>query len=192
MPATESLPNPLQRQAGFAVPSALVVEIDELVTHYPVKRSASLMVLHALQDHFGWISQDAVEWTAGKLGLEPINIYELVTFYPMFRSQPSGKYQIKVCRTLSCALGGSQRTDRGVSLSNGRGAGAWAGSIQFAHGDAFPQQRWTLPHRSPRRWAAAGVDRRYRGIADRIARQRRRAPRYPSDAARLQRQGLHG
>jgi NADH-quinone oxidoreductase subunit E len=49
-----------------------------------------------------------VEWTAKKLELQPINVYELVTFYPMFRPEPVGKYQIKVCRTLSCALGGSQ------------------------------------------------------------------------------------
>ena len=103
----ESIPNPLQRQAGFVVPDALEAGVDELITHYPVKRSASLMVLHAIQEHFGWISQEAVEWTAKKLGLQPINIYELVTFYPMFRQQPMGRYQIKVCRTLSCALGGA-------------------------------------------------------------------------------------
>jgi NADH-quinone oxidoreductase subunit E len=48
-----------------------------------------------------------MEWTAQKLGLEPINIYELVTFYPMFRTEKAGRHQIKVCRTLSCALGGS-------------------------------------------------------------------------------------
>jgi NADH-quinone oxidoreductase subunit E len=106
---TESLPNPLHRQTDFAVPAALEAEIDELITHYPVKRSASLMVLHAIQEHFGWISQEAVEWSAKKLGLQPINIYELVTFYPMFREQPQGKYQIKICRTLPCALGGSRQ-----------------------------------------------------------------------------------
>ena len=92
---------------SFSVPARLEAEIDELITHYPVKRSASLMVLHALQEHFGWLSPEAVEWTARKLNLQPINVYELVTFYPMFRQQPVGKYQIKVCRTLSCALGGS-------------------------------------------------------------------------------------
>jgi NADH-quinone oxidoreductase subunit E len=104
---TEPIPNPLRRQGGFAMPPALETEMDGLIAHYPVKRSASLMLLHAIQEHFGWISQEAVEWTARKLGLQPINIYELVTFYPMFRQQPMGKYQIKVCRTLSCALGGA-------------------------------------------------------------------------------------
>src|SRR5688572_15688021 len=89
------------------IPPALEAEIDELITHYPVKRSASLMLLHALQEHFGYLSKEAIEWTAAKLGLQPINIFELVTFYPMFRQHPIGKYHLKVCRTLSCALGGS-------------------------------------------------------------------------------------
>ena len=92
---------------NFTVPAGLEAEIDELLTHYPQKRSASLMVLHAVQEHCGWISPEATEWIASKLELQPINIYELVTFYPMFRQEPAGKYQIKVCRTLSCALGGS-------------------------------------------------------------------------------------
>jgi NADH-quinone oxidoreductase subunit E len=94
---------------SFTVPPQLEAELNELVTHYPQKRSASLMFLHALQEHFGHISKEAMEWTAAKLDLQPINIYELVTFYPMFRQQPAGKHQIKVCRTLSCALGGSHK-----------------------------------------------------------------------------------
>ena len=40
---------------SFTVPANLEAEIDELITHYPVKRSASLMLLHALQEHFGWV-----------------------------------------------------------------------------------------------------------------------------------------
>ncbi len=92
---------------SFTVPAKLEAEIDELISHSPEKRSASLMLLHAVQEHFGYISRDAVEWTARKLDLQPINIFELVTFYPMFRQEPLGKTHIKVCRTLSCALAGS-------------------------------------------------------------------------------------
>ncbi|MBL9172883.1 MAG: NAD(P)H-dependent oxidoreductase subunit E [Verrucomicrobiales bacterium] len=92
---------------SFSVPSKLEAELDELATHYPQKRSASLMFLHALQEHFGFISRDAVEWTATKLGLQPINVYELVTFYPMFRQEKLGRTQVRVCRTLSCALAGA-------------------------------------------------------------------------------------
>src|ERR1700744_2466677 len=85
------------------------INIFEILTFYPVKRAASLMVLHAIQEKFGWISQEAVMWTAKKLELAPINIFEILTFYPMLRQQPMGKYQIKVCRPLSCALGGSYK-----------------------------------------------------------------------------------
>lgn len=81
---------------------------DELISHYPVsKRSASLPLLHYWQETHGYINDQAVQWIAGKLGLNPIQILELVTFYPMFRQHPVGKFQIKVCRTLSCQLGGS-------------------------------------------------------------------------------------
>lgn len=83
-------------------------EIDERITHYPVsKRSAVLPVLHALQHAFGHISEEAVEWTAKKLDLEPIKVLEVVTFYPGFRQSAPGKYHIRVCRTLSCAMAGS-------------------------------------------------------------------------------------
>jgi len=95
---------------SFTVTASFEAEIDELISHYPVnKRSASLMLLHATQEEFGYISKEAIEWIAKKLELQPINVYELVTFYPMFRQEPAGKYVLKVCRTLSCALGGSHK-----------------------------------------------------------------------------------
>lgn len=92
---------------NFQATPELEAEVSELLTHYPVKRAASLMVLHAIQEKFGWISQEAALWTAQRLELQPINIFEILTFYPMLRQEPQGKYQIKVCRTLSCALAGA-------------------------------------------------------------------------------------
>jgi len=103
----EPIPNTLEASPTFSVPRSLETEIDEVISHYPQKRSASLMLLHALQEHFGYLSREAIEWTAWKLDLQPINVYELVTFYPMFRQEPLGKFHLKVCRTLSCALGGA-------------------------------------------------------------------------------------
>lgn len=93
--------------AGWQVPEKLELEIEELISHYPQKRSAVLMILHALQDHFGFISREAMEWTARKLELQPIHVLELVTFYPMFQTAPRGRFHLKICRTLSCALSGS-------------------------------------------------------------------------------------
>jgi NADH-quinone oxidoreductase subunit E len=100
---------PVAPSGPFAVPADLERECDELISHYPVKRSAALMLLHAVQERFGFIQKEAMEWIATKLELQPINIYELVTFYPMFRQNPVGKTHFKVCRTLSCALGGSYK-----------------------------------------------------------------------------------
>jgi len=92
---------------SLVVPTELETEIDRLISCYPEKRSASVMVLHAIQNHFGCISADGILWSAAKLGLQPIHILELVTFYPMFRQSPVGRFHFKICRTLSCALNGS-------------------------------------------------------------------------------------
>lgn len=92
----------------MTLPPELLAKIDEVITHYPVsKRSAVLPILHLLQHKFGYIQEEAVTFTAEKLGLEPIQVLEVVTFYPGFRQTAPGKYHIRVCRTLSCAMAGS-------------------------------------------------------------------------------------
>ena len=92
------------------IPAELAQKIDEVITHYPVsKRSAALPLLHLIQEHFGWVSREAADWVAAKLELQPINVLELVTFYPMFRAAAPGKHHIRVCRTLSCAMAGSYK-----------------------------------------------------------------------------------
>jgi NADH-quinone oxidoreductase subunit F len=82
--------------------------MDAAIARYPQehRRSAAMPLLHLWQEHFGFISDEAVLWIAEKLGLQQINILELVTFYPMFRQKPAGKTHIRVCRTLSCAMAG--------------------------------------------------------------------------------------
>ena len=84
--------------------------IDEVITHYPEQRSATLPLLHLIQEDIGHIPDEAIPWIATKLGLQPINVYEVITFYPMFRRKPIGRRHIKVCRTLSCALLGGYKT----------------------------------------------------------------------------------
>jgi NADH-quinone oxidoreductase subunit E len=89
-----------------------LAKIDEVVARYPEKRSATLMVIHLVQDEKGCISDEAMEWIAERLEVEPVNIYEVVTFYPMIRREPWGKTHVRVCRTLPCALRGSYKTCR--------------------------------------------------------------------------------
>jgi NADH-quinone oxidoreductase subunit E len=113
-PATQNIspdqvyPGATHGHHAEVLPPGFEAQADEIITHYPVsKRSASLPLLHQWQETFGYISPEGIEWIAAKLELQPINILELVTFYPMFRQHPAGKIQVKVCRTLSCALGGA-------------------------------------------------------------------------------------
>lgn len=89
---------------------ALDATADAIIAKYPVKRSACLPLLHLAQEHLGWISQEVMEWVAVKIGVTPMQVYEVVTFYPMFQQKPIGKQHVRVCRTLSCALRGSYHT----------------------------------------------------------------------------------
>ncbi len=92
----------------FTVTADLVAEAAERIAHYPAhKRAATLPLLHIVQHRFGYISAAAIDWVAATLDLEPIKVLEVVTFYPGFRQSAPGKYHIRVCRTLSCAMGGS-------------------------------------------------------------------------------------
>ncbi|HET9857388.1 MAG TPA: NADH-quinone oxidoreductase subunit NuoF [Chthoniobacterales bacterium] len=103
------------------VPAELERKMDEAIGHYPPdqKRSAALPLLHLWQEHFDFINDEAVTWIAAKLGLQPINIFELVTFYPMLREKRAGKTHIRVCRTLSCAMAGSYQLMENLSAATG-------------------------------------------------------------------------
>jgi len=87
--------------------SSLDKQVEEIVKRYPVsRRSAAMPVLHLVQETYGFIPNEAIEWAAARLDLQPVNLLELVTFYPMFRQKPIGRHHIKICRTLPCELGG--------------------------------------------------------------------------------------
>jgi NADH-quinone oxidoreductase subunit E len=92
----------------FRITPELEAEADARISHYPEsKRAATLPLLHIVQHKFGFISAPSIEWVAAKLGIEPIKVLEVVSFYPGFRQSAPGKFHIRVCRTLSCAMGGS-------------------------------------------------------------------------------------
>ena len=118
------------------IPAELAAQIEEAITHYPVsKRSASLPLLHLWQEHFGFISDEAITWIAAKLELAPINVLELVTFYPMFRRVPAGKRHVRVCRTLSCALAGSYQLKEEIAKAAGIDLKKWAHEQHGGHGN---------------------------------------------------------
>lgn len=94
---------------AFSVSEQLEAAANRRIAQYPAeqKRSAVLPLLHEVQHHFGFISPEAIEWVAKKLELEPMRVVEVVTFYPGFRQSAPGKFHFRICRTLSCAMGGS-------------------------------------------------------------------------------------
>jgi len=87
-----------------------IEKIDKLVPRYPTQRSAALPLCHLVQEDQGYLSNQAMEWIAERLNLQPINIIEIVSFYPMLRTEPTGEYHVRVCRTLPCALAGAYKT----------------------------------------------------------------------------------
>ena len=103
------------------IPAELKRQVNAAIAQYPPerKRSAALPLLHLWQEHFGFISDEGVNWIADKLELQPINILELVTFYPMLRQKSAGKTHIRVCRTLSCAMAGSYRVMENLCATAG-------------------------------------------------------------------------
>ena len=92
----------------MALPDALLAELDELVTHYPEKRAALIPALHRCQEELGgWITPEIMEDCAAYFELEPVEIYGVASFYPMFHLKPVGKHVVGVCRNISCDLRGA-------------------------------------------------------------------------------------
>lgn len=82
-------------------------EIDEILSRYPVKRSALIPLLYVAQREQGYVSEAVMQEIARLLGMTPPQVYETVTFYTMFNLKPVGKFHIQVCKSLMCALIGS-------------------------------------------------------------------------------------
>lgn len=87
-----------------------IQEFKRLVARYPVgkQKSALLPVLHLAQDSFGgWLSSETMDYVAELLSIEPIEVYEVATFYSMYNLKPVGKYLFEVCHTGPCMVSGS-------------------------------------------------------------------------------------
>jgi NADH-quinone oxidoreductase subunit E len=87
-----------------------LAKVDELISRYPEGRqkSALLMVLHLAQEEFGgWLDVPVMDYVASLLKIEPIEVYEVASFYSMFNLKPVGKYVFEVCQTGPCMVQGS-------------------------------------------------------------------------------------
>jgi len=84
-------------------------KIDREIGKYPAgqKRSAVMAALIIAQDEKGWLSTELMDYVARYLGMAPVAVYEVATFYNMYDLQPTGKYKLTVCTCLPCGLQGS-------------------------------------------------------------------------------------
>ncbi len=78
----------------------------EVQTFDPAKRSMLLTALYIAQEQYGYLSQDAVERVAKRLGLPVTEVYSMASFYSLYRTQPVGRHVLQVCEGLSCHLVG--------------------------------------------------------------------------------------
>ncbi|OIQ00660.1 MAG: NAD(P)H-dependent oxidoreductase subunit E [Zetaproteobacteria bacterium CG2_30_46_52] len=86
---------------------ARLAEIDALAARYPSRKSALMPVLYMAQQDFGYLSMDTQKMVAEVLGLRLMEVREVVTFYTMFKEQPTGKYLLEVCTNASCMVNGA-------------------------------------------------------------------------------------
>jgi NADH-quinone oxidoreductase subunit E len=84
-------------------------KIDQEVAKYPPewKQSAVMAALVIAQDEKGWLSNETMDYVAQYLGMPPVAVYEVATFYNMYNREPTGKYKLTVCTCLPCGLQGS-------------------------------------------------------------------------------------
>lgn len=89
----------------------LIKKFDEIVSRYPKgkQKSGLLPILHLVQAEYGWVSSPAMDKVAEYLQIQPIEVYEVATFYTMYFMRPQGKYVLEVCRTGPCGIVGAEK-----------------------------------------------------------------------------------
>ena len=84
-----------------------LTKIDKEIAKYPQKQSAVMAALVVAQDEKGWLSTETMDFVAQYLGMPPVAVYEVASFYTMYNLKPSGKYKLTICTCLPCGLQGS-------------------------------------------------------------------------------------
>ena len=110
-------------------------KIDREIAKYPPERkqSAVMSALIVAQDEKGWLSSEVMDFVARYLGMPPVAVYEVATFYTMYNLQKTGRYKLTICTNLPCGLQGA--LDAADHLQQKLGIG---------FGDTTPDGRFTL------------------------------------------------
>lgn len=113
---------------------ARLAQVQEIIRRYPEgkEKSALIPVLHLAQAEFeGWLSAPVMDYIASILNIQPIEVYEVASFYSMFNLQPVGRCKIEVCHTSSCWLMGAEDIVKHLEQKLGIGVGETTSDGQF-------------------------------------------------------------
>jgi NADH-quinone oxidoreductase subunit E len=81
---------------------------DQKMKNYPIRRSILVPMLLYIQDELGYLSDEAIAYVAGKVGLPELEIRNVVSYYSMLTTKPRGKFNVQVCTNISCMLRGAE------------------------------------------------------------------------------------
>jgi NADH-quinone oxidoreductase subunit E len=106
IPKSSKAAAPVQRDPRAYFSKETIAKFDRQRAQYPTTRSALIPILHYAQEEKGWLSRETIDHVAAYLEMAPIQVWEVVTFYPMFHLKPVGKHVVWICRNISCDLRG--------------------------------------------------------------------------------------
>jgi NADH-quinone oxidoreductase subunit E len=116
-------------------------KIDREIAKYPPehKRSAVMAALAVAQDEKGWLATETMDFVAGYLGMPPIAVYEVATFYEMYNTEKAGRNKLTLCTNLPCALQGANRAAEHLKKKLGIGFGETTADGRFTlkEGECF-------------------------------------------------------
>jgi NADH-quinone oxidoreductase subunit E len=110
-----------------------IKKIDRELSKYPPdqRQSAVMSALAIAQDEKGWLATETMDFVAQYLGMPPIAVYEVATFYNMYNLQPLGRHKITICTNLPCALSGANEAVAHVQKKLGIGFNETTADGQF-------------------------------------------------------------
>lgn len=94
--------------SNIAFPADTLILVDKILKRYPEgkQKSALLPILHLAQAQWKWVSPQVMDYVASLLNIQPVEVYEVATFYTMFHLEPVGEHVIEYCRTGPCCVMG--------------------------------------------------------------------------------------
>jgi len=115
--------------------SETLKRIDREIAKYPPeqKQSAVMAALIVAQDEKGWLATETMDFVAQYLGMAPVAVYEVASFYTMYNTKPTGRYKLTVCTCLPCGLQGALHA-----------ADHLRGRLGIDFGETTPDGRFTL------------------------------------------------